>query len=99
MTDREIARTIIIEEKLDYISRQFGQLQIVEQIPDGVGSLELVNRAIDVKSSAFVFLAALIRHESRGLGVTGKPPPKLDLNYGKLLLQYSKKTATVSQLI
>jgi hypothetical protein len=69
----------VIEEKLDFVSRQFGQLKITERLPDGVPSNELFNRAMDVKSAAFIFLAVQIRYESRQLGVVGSPPLELQL--------------------
>jgi hypothetical protein len=63
----------VINKKLDYISRKLGQLEIIKQLPDqGIEYDQLVNRAIDVISASFNYLAVHIRHEARRLGVIGK---------------------------
>lgn len=64
---------------LDYISRQLGQLDIVQRLPDtGVPSDQLVNRAMDVLSASLKYLAVHIDRESARLGIIG--------NLSKLIL-------------
>ena len=61
-----------MEKKLDYISRQLGRLEIIHRIPDaGVQSDQLINRAMDVLSSALSYLAVHLRHEANRLGIIG----------------------------
>jgi hypothetical protein len=57
---------------LDYISRQLGQLDIVQKLPDaGVPSDQLANRAMDVLSASLKYLAVHIHRESARLGIIG----------------------------
>jgi hypothetical protein len=61
-----------VEKKLDYISRHLGLLEIINRLPDaGVQPDALINRTVDVFSSALMYLALHIRHESNRLGVIG----------------------------
>ena len=61
-----------MEKKLDYISRQLGQLDIIKQLPDTVvRSHQLVNRATDVLSAALKYIAVHIRHASNPRGAIG----------------------------
>jgi hypothetical protein len=56
---------------LDYMYRQLGQLTVVTNRPDVVDpSKALLNRSLDVKSAALVYLSVHIRHEGQ-LGIIG----------------------------
>jgi hypothetical protein len=75
IADREILRRKHVEKKLDYISRQLGQLDIVKRLPAAdVLSQSLVNRTIDVVSATLHYLAVHIEHESTRLGLIGTDP-------------------------
>jgi hypothetical protein len=72
MADRELKRRDEIEKGLDYISRQLGQLQIIETLPSAeVMSQTLINSAMDVRTSVMRYIAIQIRHESRHFGIIG----------------------------
>jgi hypothetical protein len=72
MADRELKRRGEIEKGLDYISRQLGQLKVIENLPNvEVMSQNLINSAMDVRSSVMRYLAIHIRHESRHFGILG----------------------------
>jgi len=72
IADREIARREEIENTLDYISRQLGQLQITKRLPTvNVPSQALINSAMDVRSAVMRYLAVQIRGQSNALGWTG----------------------------
>lgn len=72
IADREISRKAEIDEMLDYIHRQLGQLKVIDEIPDSdVPSIALINRALDVKSCTLNFLAIHIRRENSRLGTVG----------------------------
>jgi hypothetical protein len=70
IADRVIARSGEIEEMLDYMYRQLGQLEIVavDNLPETVvPSKALLNRSLDVKSAALLYLSVHIRHEGNGI--------------------------------
>jgi len=72
VADREIDREAEIEAQLDYISRQLGQLEVTEELPNaGVPSHHLIDCAMEVHSAVMIYLAILIRYESRVGGVMG----------------------------
>jgi hypothetical protein len=74
MADREITRKGEIEDMLDYMYRQLGQLEIVagDDLPNTViPSKALQNRSMDVKSAALAYLSVHIRHEGGRLGIIG----------------------------
>jgi hypothetical protein len=72
MADNELERRNSMGEKLEYISRQLAQLEIVKDLPDvDVDSGHLVNRAMDVLSASLMYMAIQIRHEAGYFGVTG----------------------------
>jgi len=72
LADREIDRAAEIEAHLDYISRQLGQLEVTEELPGaGVPSDHLINCAMEVRSAVMIYLAVLIRYESKVGGVMG----------------------------
>jgi len=74
IADREVARASEIEDELDYISRQLGHLEVTEELPNaGVPSDHLINCAMEVHSTVMVYLAILIRYESKVGGVVGMP--------------------------
>ena len=73
MAEKEIDRRESIGKKLDYISRQLGQLEIVQNLPQlGLESRPLESRAMDVLSAAITFLAINIKSESTKFGILGK---------------------------
>jgi hypothetical protein len=62
-----------VEKKLEYISRELGQLEIIQRLPEiGVQTNQIANRAMGVLSGALRYLAIHIRHESARLGIIGK---------------------------
>ena len=72
IADRELERAAEIENRLDYISRQLGQLQILETLPNvNVPSQNLVNSALEVRAAVMRYLAVMIRYESKASGVMG----------------------------
>lgn len=66
----------MLGKKLDFISRQLGQLRIIKNVPETILAVELVNRAMDVLSAALIFLAVHIRRESRYFGIIGDHSPE-----------------------
>ena len=74
VADRELSRREAVEKMLDYISRQLGQLEIIKKVPSGFRPDQLINRAMDVLSSAFCYLDAHICREANRLGIIGKTP-------------------------
>ena len=61
-----------MEKKLEYISRQLGQLAIIDQLPETkVQSNQVVYRAMDVLSAALTYIALHVKHESNLLGILG----------------------------
>jgi hypothetical protein len=72
MADQELDRRQAIEEKLQYISRQIGRLEVINQVPSSEFECDqLVNRATDVISASLAYIAISIRRESATLGVIG----------------------------
>jgi hypothetical protein len=60
---------------LDYISRQFIQLEIIKQLPDARARPDqVINRATDVLSATFCYLDDRICREASRLGLLGKAP-------------------------
>ena len=65
MAERELKRRSEIEETLDYISRELGQVQIINRLPSAkVPSEALINSALELRSSVMRYLSAVIRRES-----------------------------------
>jgi len=57
---------------LDYLCQQLEQLAILDIIPEDLEQRDFViNRALDVRSAAMLFLAMNIRHDSTFLGIPG----------------------------
>ena len=73
VADRELSRREAVAKTLDYISRQLGQLEIIEKLPSGFRPDKLMNRATDVLSTAFHYLDVHICREANRLGIIGKP--------------------------
>jgi hypothetical protein len=72
IADREVDRGTEIEGQLDFISRQLGQLEVAEELPSaGVPSEHLINCVMEVHSAVMIYLAVLIRYESKLGGVMG----------------------------
>lgn len=75
IADGELGRGAEIEGQLDYISRQLGQLDLTKELPKaGVPPEHLMNCAMEVRSAVMIYLAVLIRHESKRGGVMGISP-------------------------
>jgi hypothetical protein len=72
VADRELSRREAVDETLDYISRQLGQLEIIKKLPSGFRPDQVINRATDVLSAAFCYLDVHIRREANHLGIIGK---------------------------
>jgi hypothetical protein len=72
MADRELSRREAIDKMLDYISRQLGQLEIINKLPSRIRPDQVVNRATDVLSAAFCYLDVHICREANRLGIIGK---------------------------
>lgn len=67
MADREIERKEEIEANLVFISRQLGQLRIIQNLPQiGIPPDAVLNRAIDVRSAALAYIATQIQYEAAG---------------------------------
>jgi hypothetical protein len=70
--DRELDRKEEIERELDYISRQLGQLDTVNNLPKlDIPSQNLINCAIDVRTTVMTYLSVQIRHELKHGGILG----------------------------
>lgn len=88
IAEREIARRKDIEQQLDYISHQLGQLEIIERLPiSGVKTDPLFNRAVDVLTAIYEYLAVHIRHESGRFGFIGIEPSNFTLNQQEIWRQ------------
>jgi len=73
ITKNEVDRQEALDRKLDYISRQLGQLAIVQDLPQiSIDSEPLRNRATDVLSATLSFLAVNIKAQSNRFGMIGK---------------------------
>ena len=55
-------------KNLDYIHQQLTDLNVVESVPN---RYVLVNRALDVRSSSMLYLAAQLKHDGNRLGLPG----------------------------
>lgn len=72
MAEKELARKQELEETLDYMCQQLGQLQIVCRLPREIEGLQsIINRAMDVRSAFMVYLAMHIHHEATPGGTLG----------------------------
>jgi hypothetical protein len=66
-----------VQNKVEYISLQLGQLSVIENLPDAnIEPNQLINRATDVLSTALTYLAVHIGREPRFLGVLGRLPSR-----------------------
>jgi len=73
IAEKEIQRKQEIEDKLDFISQQLGQLRILDSLPRiAVSPDSLLNRAIDVRAACLLFLAIHIHRESQRTGIFSK---------------------------
>jgi len=70
IADKETHRKEEMAKTLDYICRRLTQLNVVDNVPDNIPSRnELVNRALDVRSSSMLYLATQLQHDA--FGITG----------------------------
>jgi hypothetical protein len=75
----------MLEITLDYISRELQQLQIIALLPDAADlrTEPLTNRAMDVLSASFTYLARHIRHESGRFGIIGTTASVTNANWDR----------------
>jgi hypothetical protein len=72
IADREISRKVEVENTLNFIHRQLGQLNVIHKLPKTeVPPTALINRSIDVKSAALTYIAVHLRYVTRRLGLIG----------------------------
>ena len=73
IADQEVSRKELIQKSMEYICRQLGQLNVVEDLPDTNDDQpkQLTNRATDVLSASLNYLAVYIRRDSGRFGVVG----------------------------
>jgi hypothetical protein len=73
IADQEVSRKELIQKNMEYICRQLGQLNVVEDLPDTNDDQpkQLTNRATDVLSASLNYLAVHIRRDSGRFGVVG----------------------------
>lgn len=72
MVDREIARKEEVELKLDYICRQFEQIEIIKRLSDvDIKRDYIEDRAMDILSALLKYLAVHIRRQSSRFGIIG----------------------------
>ena len=70
--DKEIGRKYEIAKTLDYLSRQLGQLDVVNDLPHDFDRRDVViNCAMDVRSAAMLYLASQINHDITPFGTVG----------------------------
>lgn len=83
IAETEIARKKELGDTLDYISQQFEHLAVVGSLQD----LErcqhnfLINRALDVRSASFLYLAVTLRQISSRFGIPGMTISQLINNF------------------
>jgi hypothetical protein len=69
--DKEIARKQNIIKALDYLSAKIGELNI--NLPQDLDYHHVViNRAMDVRSAALLFLSSHIKHDNTLFGTPGR---------------------------
>jgi len=57
---------------LDYLCQQIGQLGVANDLPEGLDRRDVViNRAMDVRSAAMLYLASHINHDATPFGTLG----------------------------
>ena len=72
IANKEITRTKEVENRLEYISRQLGQLDIIKNLPESqLLSDELIDCAMDVRSSTLTYIAVHIRRAATHFGIVG----------------------------
>ena len=73
IAENEVRRKTEVEKTLDYMYRQFEQLEILRDLPKDLERCEFIfRRAMDIRSSFMNYLAINIRHKATTLGVVGK---------------------------
>lgn len=72
---------------LDYICQLLEQMAVLEVLPNDLEQREFViNRALDVRSAAMLYLATHIRDEATAFGIPGTPQSKAVSNIaGKIV--------------
>ena len=80
IADKEVGRKAEVERTLNFMYQQLEQLEILDTLPEELEQREsVVNRAIDVRSAAMIYLAVNIRHQTTALGDIGKISPHLSI--------------------
>ena len=73
IANRELARKVEIEKKLDYIARELARVNIIKKLPNNdVEFIALAYRVMDVRSAVITYIAVHIRRESNMMGIMGK---------------------------
>ena len=81
IADKEIGRKEELERTLEHLSHQFAHLEMMKVLPGELEQREfVVNRALDVRSAAMMYLAVSIRHDTTPLGTPGTAPTYICLN-------------------
>ena len=81
IADKEIGRKEELGRTLEHLSHQFAHLEMMKVLPDELEQREfVVNRALDVRSAAMMYLAVSIRHDATPLGTPGTTPAYICLN-------------------
>jgi hypothetical protein len=72
IAETEIARKEAFGRTLDHICQQLEQLAILDVLPNDLEQRDvIINRALDVRSAAMLFLAIAIRYEATSFGIPG----------------------------
>lgn len=72
ITEGEVGRGAEIEETLDYVYRQLGQLRIIADLPKShVPTEPVLNSALDVKSAVMMYVAVNLSHQCNRFGIAG----------------------------
>jgi hypothetical protein len=73
IADKEVGRKEEFERTLNFMYQTLEQLEILDILPETLEQREsVVNRAIDVRSAAMMYLAVNIHHQTTPLGDMGK---------------------------
>jgi len=81
IADKEIGRKEELGRTLEHLSHQFAHLEMMKVLPGELEQREFViNRALDVRSAAMMYLAVSIPHDATPLGTPGTAPTYICLN-------------------
>jgi hypothetical protein len=72
IADKEVGRKEEVERTLNFMYQQLEQLEILNILPEELEQrVSVINRAIDVRSAAMIYLAVNIHHQTTALGDMG----------------------------